>query len=99
VTFHRNTAAEDTAAILQAATHGGAPVLIPGAREVRAGRASAPHVAAAVVPVVFQQPAPAAPDRGQLEYERQGGGAPSERQSASHRTPVARLRDWLFRRV
>jgi len=53
------------------------------------------------VPVVLRAVtlpvAGAAPDQGQLEYARQGGGAPIERRVPTHQGAAARLRHWLFR--
>jgi hypothetical protein len=71
--------AEDTAAILQQAAHGGLPVLIPGALEMRAGRPTVRPAGAAAEPVTPQAPATAVFDRDRLEHEREGGGAPSQR--------------------
>jgi hypothetical protein len=70
--------AEDTVALLQRAAHSGVPVLIPGAREIRAGR-PAVRPAAAAEPATLQVPAAAVVDRDRLEHEREGGGAPSQR--------------------
>ena len=90
---HR-AAAEDTAAILQEAAHGGAPLIIPGAREARVSR---PGVHAADHSVLHR-PTDALSARQRLDYEREGGGAPSERRPVSRRTLIARVRHWLFRR-
>jgi hypothetical protein len=73
-----STQAEDTAAILQQAAHGGLPVLIPGALEMRVGRPTA-RPAAAAESVTPHAPAAAVVDRDRLEHEREGGGAPSQR--------------------
>jgi hypothetical protein len=72
------------------------PVLIPGAREARVG----PAAPAAIVPATAPSDsklASASPDRGQLEYARQGGGAPSEREMPARRSRAARLLHWLLR--
>jgi len=83
--MNRSTPAEDTAARLQGAGHAAVPVLIPGAFEKRAGQAVAPPVAVVAVPVVLQ-PRPGEPvDRGRLEHEREGGGAPSQRRIVGRR--------------
>jgi hypothetical protein len=74
-----STHAEDTAALLQQAAHGGVPVLIPGAREVRAGHPTARPTGAAPAPATPPAPAAAVVDRDRLEHEREGGGAPSQR--------------------
>jgi hypothetical protein len=73
-----STHAEDTAAILQQAAHGGLPVLIPGALEVRAGRPPA-RPGGAAEPAAPHAAAAAVFDRDRLEHEREGGGAPSQR--------------------
>jgi hypothetical protein len=75
---HRSTQAEETAAILQEAAHGGSPVLIPGAFEMRIGRPIARPTNAAE-PMTPPVRAAAADNRERLEHEREGGGAPSER--------------------
>jgi hypothetical protein len=74
-----STHAEDTAAILQQAAHGGLPVLIPGALERRVGRPTVQPASAAADPVTPHAPATAVFDRDRLEHEREGGGAPSQR--------------------
>jgi hypothetical protein len=82
-----STHAEDTAAILQQAAHGGLPVLIPGALEVRVGRPIARPASPAAEPAAPHAPAAAVFDRDRLEHEREGGGAPSQR-----RHPLPRQR-------
>jgi hypothetical protein len=86
--------AKDTARILQEAAHAGLTVMIPGALESHVGRSStrAPTVTAAPVPPRVQTIA--MPDWQRLEYEREGGGAPSQRPSGRPRTLLARLRHW-----
>jgi hypothetical protein len=91
----RTTQAEDTAAILQRAAHGGLPVLIPGALEKRAGRSTGPATAPTVQSVLLHAPAAAVDDRERLEHEREGGGAPSARMGRRHGTILAKLGDWL----
>jgi hypothetical protein len=81
---HRNTQAENTAAMLHQSVHDGVPVLIPGAWERRADRPVAHATSAGprrVEPVFF--------DRERLE--REGGGAPAERKRQPRRTILARL--------
>ena len=70
--------------------------MIPGAFEVRAGRPAVPPTGAIAAPSA----SPAAPvyNRERLEREREGGGAPSERADAQHRTLFARLYDRLVGR-
>jgi hypothetical protein len=74
-----STHAEDTAALLQQAADGGVPVLIPGAREMRAGHPTACPTVAAPDPATPSAPVAAVVDRDRLEHEREGGGAPSQR--------------------
>ena len=95
VNSQRRTAAEGTAAILMEAAHSGVPVLIPGAHEVRVARPGA-QPAAAESSAILDDPPDQLHGRGRLEHEREGGGAPSQRQRASRGTPLARLRRWLF---
>ncbi len=96
MTAHHSTPAEDTVARLQQAAQSGLPVLIPGAFEMRAGRpAVRPTSAAAAAETPRAQAA--ASSRPQLEREREGGGAPSERRAGRHRTIFARLWRGVFR--
>jgi hypothetical protein len=83
------TPAEVTAARLRHATPGSATVMIPGARETR----SPPRIDP-VAAVARREAERAVPDAGRLEYEREGGGAPSERSNGSVR--FERLRFWRF---
>jgi len=62
--------------------------MIPGALEMRT-----PRRVGSVVAAVVRGPIDAVPDRGQLEYARGGGGAPTERGKGER---FARLRHWLF---
>jgi hypothetical protein len=71
--------AENSAAILQQAARGGAPLLIPGALELRASRPPARPANAPADPAPSRPGGAVADDRGRLEHEREGGGAPSER--------------------
>lgn len=72
------TNAEDSAALFQEAARGGLPVMIPGAFEKGAWRRSVPAVTGVAESLASRRPA-AANDRGRLEHEREGGGAPSQR--------------------
>ena len=74
--FH--LAAEDTARILQEAAHAGVTVMIPGAFEPRPGDSST-RGAKPAAPVPPHVQTVVMPDWQRLEYEREGGGAPSER--------------------
>ena len=87
----RPTQAEATEAILQEAIHTGVPVLIPGAFEVRAGRPGVHTQAAAEHPAVVRPRTSGVADRQRLVYELEGGGAPSQRRIAGHRTFMGRL--------
>jgi hypothetical protein len=71
--------------------------LIPGARERRIAQSGADPSAPAAVPATIASPASApAGNARRLEYEREGGGSPAERQGQSQKTLTARLRRWLF---
>jgi hypothetical protein len=91
VSVPRFIAAEDTVAILQRAVHEGVPAMIPGAWERRVGRPTAPPTN--VTPELVASHARTATDgdRERLEYEREGGGAPSERMAGRQRSIFARL--------
>jgi hypothetical protein len=85
--------------MLQSASHGGASLLIPGAREQRAAPPTVQpvRVASVVVPAVAAT-ADSLPGRGQLEREREGGGAPGERRRDPDNALIVKLRRWLFPR-
>jgi hypothetical protein len=95
VNFHRSTPAQNTAAILQEAAHGGWTVMIPGALEprvahpaLRPANVTAPSVTSDAQTAVIH-------DRERLEHEREGGGAPSERRPPGrYQTALARLWHW-----
>lgn len=86
------THAADTAARLHDATRAGVSLLIPGALE---RQASQPPPRPPIAPVASGAPAAVASDRGRLEHEREGGGAPGAR---SGRPPgfLARLAHCLL---
>jgi len=86
--------AETSEVFLQAGIHRGVPIAIPGAREPRAG---GPAVASAIDAGPGVPTAVSLEGRQQAEYEREGGGAPSERQGTARRTVLTRMRDWLRR--
>ena len=90
---YRSTKAEETVAILQRAAHGGVPVLIPGAREMRVGSRATRRDNATAQPATAPARASAADDRERLEHEREGGGAPSERTGWRPRTFLAKIRE------
>ena len=71
-------------------------VLIPGAREAGARRQVSTPLFPVLVPNAPTTTAPE-PDPGQLEYARQGGGAPSERRVETRPSRLARFGAWLFR--
>jgi hypothetical protein len=85
------TPAEQTAVSLQQAAQSGSPVLIPGAREARAGLPAARPTAGSDLPVTHDGQTPGMSDRERLEHEREGGGAPSERAGGRRATILARL--------
>jgi hypothetical protein len=91
------TPAEQTAVFLQQAAQSGAPVSIPGAREARAGLPPARPTDATELPVTHHGQTPGMSDRERLEYEREGGGAPSER-GGGRATILARLWRTMFSR-
>jgi hypothetical protein len=86
----RQSPAEETAALLVQAQRSGSPVLIPGAFEKRSAgpRADLPSAPDVVTghahPIVVS-------DLARLEYEREGGGAPSARGGRRPGTLGARL--------
>ena len=88
----RHSAAEDTAAVLVHAERSGSAVMIPGAFEIRVSRGatSLPPVPADTA-AVRRARTIAASDQERLEYEREGGGAPSERRGRRSGTLRARL--------
>ncbi len=80
MTLHRSTPAENTAAIIQRAAHGGwPPLIIPGAWEPRVGDPAIRPAYTTVVPMTSYAHSAVTCDRERLEYEREGGGAPRER--------------------
>jgi hypothetical protein len=91
MTPHRSTPAEDTAAILQEAAHGGLPVMIPGAFDIRDRHPRIEPPMATLEPVTPQTRTDTVDDLQRLEYEREGGGAPSERPRRPRRTILASL--------
>jgi len=94
---HHSTPAEDTVARLQQAAQRGLPVLIPGAFEMRAGRPAAVRPTSAAAAAETPHAHAAGSNRAQLEREREGGGAPSERRAGRHGTIFARLWRRMFR--
>lgn len=97
-TVRQLTQAETTAAMLQTAAQNRSPLMIPGALERRAppGRIAQPD-ATAIATTSLANPS-AAHDRERLEYEREGGGAPSERRPRNRRRgALARLWRWAVR--
>lgn len=85
----RSSPAEATAAVLLEHRAQGLTVMIPGAFEVRPRLPAVPPTpatAADVLPHVRN-----VSDRGRLEREREGGGAPSQRAGARRGTVTSRL--------
>ena len=93
---HQSTPAEDTAAILQEAAHGGLPVMIPGAFDIRDRHPRTEPPMATPEPVSSPGRTDTVDDRQRLEYELEGGGAPSERSRRPHRTILASLWHGVF---
>lgn len=93
--LHRSTPAESTAAILQEAAHGGWTVMIPGALEPRVAHGALRPANVTAASVTSDAHTAVMNDRERLEYEREGGGAPSERRpSGRYPTALARLWHW-----
>lgn len=87
----RPTAAEKTAAIVSTAVQTGASLCIPGAREGLAQRpADRPAGATGGTPAA-EAAAGTASQLERHEYERTGGGAPSERGITRRATVIERL--------
>ena len=88
----RQSAAEDTAAVLVHADRSGSPVMIPGAFEMRVSRgATSLPPGPADTAAIRHARTIAASDHERLEHEREGGGAPSERRGGRSGTLWARL--------
>ncbi len=90
MTVVRQSPAEETAGFLVQAGRTGRPVLIPGTFEKRAGGTSAELRSPPDV-VTDHARSPAASDLERLEYEREGGGAPSARVGRRQGTLWTRL--------
>jgi hypothetical protein len=75
----RPTHAEETVARLQRAASGGVPLLIPGALEIRAPCPGAPAITNHQTAGVPHGDRARLSARERLEFEREGGGAPSAR--------------------
>lgn len=89
MTAESATQAENTIAFLQEAQRNGSPALIPGAFEMRASASRPPlsQVVAVRGPVY----APAGGDSERERFEREGGGALSQRAGSRRGTISARL--------
>jgi hypothetical protein len=88
----RPTAAEVTAGTILTAIQMGEPLCIPGALDVRVGRAARRPPDATGRAASAERPASGAPDLERREHEREGGGAPSERGASKHESLFERLR-------
>jgi hypothetical protein len=77
----RVTTPRGTAAFLQDSSRRGFPVMIPGAREPGASRPAIQAAAVIGIAPLVGAASLAATGRALLEYQRQGGGAPGERQT------------------
>jgi hypothetical protein len=75
--------------------HLGPAAMIPGAFEVRGGIPAAPRTEPDL-PITLHPQDVVEPDRGRLELEREGGGAPNQRAGVRRGTVMSRL--WLTAR-
>jgi hypothetical protein len=75
----QSSRADETEALLLEGERSGSPVLIPGAFERRASASAGPRDYGTGMHVTAQSYAAAVSARERLVYEREGGGAPSER--------------------
>jgi hypothetical protein len=78
VNSQQTSSAEDTATF-SLGQRSGVPAMIPGALERRASAPAAPVVDGSGLQATDRVRAVAVSDRERLVYEREGGGAPSER--------------------
>jgi hypothetical protein len=85
------TPAEVTASIILTAAQTGVPLSIPGALDVRVGRPARRAPRADERPAAPERQMNAAPDLERREHEREGGGAPSERDADQHDNLFERL--------
>jgi hypothetical protein len=91
------TPAEATAAVVLRAVQTGVPLCIPGAIDVRVGQPASRPAASLGVTRAAEKDARTAPDLERREYERAGGGAPSERGVTRHANVIDRLCQLLRR--
>src|SRR5919109_1468836 len=88
----RRSPAEETAAVLLQADRSGPPVMIPGAFETRVSNgATLPAPRPADPAAIRRAQTVAAFEQERLEHEREGGGAPSQRDGRRSGTLGARL--------
>jgi hypothetical protein len=93
--LHHPTPAENTAAIVQQAAHGGWSLMIPGAFEPRVGHPATRPANVPAAAVTSHARPTVMGERERLEYEREGGGSPRERRPPGrHHTALARLWRW-----
>jgi hypothetical protein len=85
------TPAEVTAAVVLSAAQAGAPLCIPGAIDVRVGHGASRTSASTAGTRPAETDARTPPDVERLEYERAGGGAPSERGLTRRAKVIERL--------
>ena len=86
------TPAEVTAAVLLERRANSPAAMIPGAFEVRGGIPAAPRTEPDV-PITLHPQDAVESDRGRLELEREGGGAPNQRAGVRRGSVMSRL--WL----
>jgi hypothetical protein len=90
------TPAETTAALVLTAARTGAPLCIPGTRDVRVPRAASRTSISVGAAPSAEMDAGTGSDPERREYARAGGGAPSERGITRRANVIERLRH-LFR--
>jgi hypothetical protein len=99
VTAPLYTPAENTVGILQEAARTGVPVMIAGAWEPRlSSTVTSPIIVTAASGTSHASPA-VMDKAGRLRYEREGGGAPSERRLGERHTIRARLKHSVVQAV
>lgn len=85
------TPAQATAAVVLTASRTGARLCIPGGLDVRVGPATRRQSDAPSAPPAQQEEKSASVDAERREYERAGGGAPSERGITRRVNAIERL--------
>jgi hypothetical protein len=95
--LNRSTPAENTAAIVQQAAHGGWSLMIPGVFEPRVGDPATRPANVTAASVTSHAHPTVMGERERLEYEREGGGAPRERRPfGPYHAALAQLWHWAL---